>query len=59
MAKTIKKSKAERAYKETRDYVKDKIKLFNTCCDMNGKLTARSQHILEILYELERIMNNA
>lgn len=54
-----KKSKSERAYKEVRNYVKDKIKLFNTCTGMDGKLTVRSIHMLEILKEIKRIMDRA
>ena len=54
-----KKPKSERAYKEVRDYVKDKIKLFSTCNGMDGKLTSRSSHILEILNEIKRIMDRA
>jgi len=59
MAKADKKTKAERAYKSMRSYVKDKIKLFNTCTDMGGKLTARSNNMLEILTEMKRIMDKA
>ena len=57
--KMEKKPKSERAYKEVRDYVKDKIKLFSTCNGMDGKLTSRSSHILEILNEIKRIMDRA
>ena len=54
-----KKPKAERAYKEVRAYVKDKIKLFGSCTDDKGDLTARSFHILEVLNEIKRIMDRA
>ena len=54
-----KKSKAERGYKEVRKYVRDKIKLFNTCTDVGGDLTVRSLNILEVLEEIKRIMDRA
>lgn len=53
-----KKTKAERAYKDMKSYVKDKTKLFNNCYDARG-LTVRSRHMLEILEEMQRIMRNA
>ena len=56
--KKNKKTKPERAYKEVRSYVKDKIKLFNSC-EESGKLAERSKNMLEILNEIKRIMDEA
>lgn len=55
-----KKTKAERAYKEVRSYVKDKIKLFEKPSFLASKKEiTRYQNILEILEEIRRIMDKA
>jgi len=56
-----KKTKAERAYKDMRSYVKDKINLFSTCTGSGtgDEPTTRSQHMLEILNEMKKIMERA
>jgi len=48
-----KKSKAERAYKDVRAYVKDKIGLFGNSSE------PRSKHIMEVLTQVNAIMDNA
>jgi len=61
MAKKIKRTKAERAYKEMRSYVNDKIKLFGTCTSLGSgdEVTSRSKNMLEILEEMKRVMDRA
>jgi len=45
-----------KTFQTIKDYVEDKIRLFNTCTTQDGKLDDRSRNILEVLEELDRII---